>query len=249
MCAWIRTPWRSLNRFHSHLGLRLLARVFLFSSVITLLLTSLQLYFEYRRDVGTIDRRISEIEESYRRSLSEGLWNLDSRQLELQVDGILHLPDIRFVEVREATDGADAMVVSAGVRQTNAEVHREFPIFRTFRGTEQQLGVLSIEATLNEVYHHLFDTAIVILGTQGVKTFAVSFLSSLSSTGSSHAILPRWQKRSAGTVSAVRRHHHSDCIVVRLGNRTSLTSSSERSTACARACKSPTTSYATTSSS
>ena len=175
MCAWIRTPWRSLNRFHSHLGLRLLARVFLFSSVITLLLTSLQLYFEYRRDVGTIDRRISEIEESYRRSLSEGLWNLDSRQLELQVDGILHLPDIRFVEVREATDGADAMVVSAGVRQTNAEVHREFPIFRTFRGTEQQLGVLSIEATLNEVYHHLFDTAIVILGTQGVKTFAVSF--------------------------------------------------------------------------
>jgi hypothetical protein len=143
--------------------------------VITLLLTSLQLYFEYRRDVGTIDRRISEIEESYRRSLSEGLWNLDSRQLELQVDGILHLPDIRFVEVREVPDRADAMVVTAGARQANADVHREFPIFHTFRDTEQQLGVLSIEATLNEVYRHLFDTAIVILGTQGVKTFAVSF--------------------------------------------------------------------------
>jgi signal transduction histidine kinase len=173
--AWIRTAWRSLNRFHSRLGLRLLARVFLFSSVITLLLTSLQLYFEYRRDVGTIDRRISEIEESYRRSLSEGLWNLDSRQLELQADGIRHLPDIRFVEVREVPDRADAMVVTAGVRQANAEVHREFPIFRTFRSTEQQLGVLSIEATLNEVYRHLFDTAIVIFASQGVKTFAVSF--------------------------------------------------------------------------
>ena len=173
--APIRTIWRSLNRFHGHLGWRLLARVFLFSSAITLLLTSLQLYLEYRRDVGTIDRRIAEIEGSYRRSLSEGLWNLDSRQLELQVDGILHLPDIRFVEVREATDHADAMVVSAGSRQPNADVHREFPIFHTFRGTEQQLGVLSIEATLDEVYRHLFDTAIVIFASQGVRTFAVSF--------------------------------------------------------------------------
>ena len=173
--ARIRTAWRSLNRFHSRLGLRLLARVFLFSSAITLLLTSLQLYLDYRRDVGAIDRQISDIEGSYRRSIGEGLWNLDSRQLELQVDGILHLPDIRFVEVREATDRADAMVVTAGVRQANADVHREFPISHTFRGTEQQLGVLSIQATLDEVYRRLLDTAIVILGTQAVKTFAVSF--------------------------------------------------------------------------
>jgi hypothetical protein len=74
--AWIRTTWRSLNRLHSGIGLRLLARVLLFSSAITLLLTLFQLYLGYRRDVGTIDRRISEIEGSYRRSLSEGLWNL-----------------------------------------------------------------------------------------------------------------------------------------------------------------------------
>ena len=173
--ARIATTWRSLNRFHSRLGLRLLARVFLFSSAITLLLTSLQLYLEYRRDVGTIDRRISEIENSYRRSLGEGLWNLDSRQLELQVDGILHMPDILFVEVREATDRADAVVVTAGSHQANADVRREFPIFHTFRGTEQQLGVLSIEATLDDIYRHLFDTAIVIFASQGVRTFAVSF--------------------------------------------------------------------------
>jgi hypothetical protein len=134
-----------------------------------------QLYLGYRRDVGTIDRRISEIEGSYRRSLSEGLWNLDARQLELQVDGILHLPDIRFVEVREATGRGDPVVVTAGSHEVNADVHREFPISHTFRGAEQPLGVLSIEATLDEVYRRLFDTAIVILVSQGAKTFVVSF--------------------------------------------------------------------------
>src|SRR6266851_5007267 len=135
----------------------------------------LQLYFDYRRDVGTIDRQISEIERSYRRSLGEGLWNLDARQLELQVDGILHLPDIRFVEVREATDRADPMVVIAGSHQANADVHREFPIFHMNRGAEQTLGVLSIEATFHDVYRRLFETAIVILISQGAKTFVVSF--------------------------------------------------------------------------
>jgi hypothetical protein len=38
---------------------------------------------------------MSEIEGGYLRSLGEGLWNLDERQLELQVDGILHLPAVR----------------------------------------------------------------------------------------------------------------------------------------------------------
>jgi hypothetical protein len=167
--------WRFLNRWHSVIGLRLLAGVLLFSSAITLLLTLLQLYFDYRRDVGTIDRQISEIEHSYRRSLGEGLWNLDARQLELQVDGILHLPDIRFVEVREASDRADPMAVTGGSHQANADVHREFPIVHMNRGAEQTLGVLSIEATFHDVYRRLFATAIVILISQGAKTFAVSF--------------------------------------------------------------------------
>jgi len=171
----LRTTWHSLNRLHSGIGLRLLARVLLFSAAITLLLTLIQLYLDYRRDIGTIDRRISEIESSYRRSLAEGLWRLDARQLQLQVEGILHLPDIRYVEVREATDRADAMVVTAGSRQVNADMRREFPISYAFRGVEQVLGVLSIEAAFDRIYRRLLDRAAVIMVGQGVNIFLVSF--------------------------------------------------------------------------
>jgi PAS domain S-box-containing protein len=67
-------------------------------------------------------------------------------------------------------------VVTAGSRQGSAAaVHREFPIFHTVHGAEQRLGVLSIEATLDEVYRQLLDRAIVILVSQGAKTFVVSF--------------------------------------------------------------------------
>jgi PAS domain S-box-containing protein len=173
--ARIRTRWPSLYRLRSGIGLRLLASVLLFSSAITLLLTLLQLYLDYRRDVGTIERRMSEIGDSYVSSLGEGLWNLDPQQLQLQVDGIRRLPAIRFVEVREAADRPDPMVVKAGSHQTGVFVHREFPLFHGFHGTEQRLGVLSIEATLDDVYRRLLDTAIVILVSQGAKTFIVSF--------------------------------------------------------------------------
>ncbi len=52
----IATAWRSLPGFHGGIGWRLLVRVLLFSSAITLLLTLTQLYLDYRRDVGTVDQ-------------------------------------------------------------------------------------------------------------------------------------------------------------------------------------------------
>src|SRR5262249_26418185 len=147
----------------------------LFSWAVTSVLTLFQLYLDYRHGIGAINRRLSEIEGSYVDSLDEGLWNLDQRQLELQIAGILRLPAIRFVEVRETTDRANPMVVTAGRRQDSATMRREFPLFHDFHGKQLQLGVLSVEATLEEVYAALPTEAIVILISQGAKPFLVSF--------------------------------------------------------------------------
>jgi PAS domain S-box-containing protein len=171
----MRASWPSFERLRRGIGLRLLGRVLLFSVAITLLLTLFQLYFDYRRDVRATESRLSEIAGSYRQSLGEGLWDLDRRQLELQIAGILRLPAIRYVEVRETTNRADPLVVSGGHPQDHAAVRREFPLVRTTRGEQQQLGVLAIEATLDEVYRALLDKAAVILTTQAATIFLVSF--------------------------------------------------------------------------
>ena len=166
---------RRASPAHGGIGRRLLLRVLLFSSAVTLILTLSQLYIGYRRDVETIDRQITAAEGSYRRSLGQGLWNLDAPQLELQVDGILQLPGIRFVEVRETSDREDLLVVSAGARQSPADVRREFPVVHMNRGVGETLGTLTIEASFEDVYRRLFETAIVILISQGAQTFVVSF--------------------------------------------------------------------------
>src|SRR5215475_15548525 len=175
MLSRIRATWHSFHRLRRGIGPRLLARVLLFSAAITLILTLFQLYVDYRYDVRAIERRMSEIEGSYLQSLGGSLWNLDSRQLELQIEGILRLPAVRFVEVRETTDRANPMVVSGGRHQDHAAVRREFSLFHTARGEQQRLGVLSIEATFDEVYRALLEKAIAISISQGATIFLVSF--------------------------------------------------------------------------
>src|SRR5712692_10711467 len=131
MLSQIRATWRSVNRLRRGIGARLLARVLLFSAAVTLILTLFQLYFDYRYDVRAIESRMSEIEGSYLQSLGGSLWNLDRRQIELQIEGILRLPAIRYVEVRETTDRTNPLVVSGGHRQDHAAVNRAFSIFHT----------------------------------------------------------------------------------------------------------------------
>jgi signal transduction histidine kinase len=171
----IATARRSLPGLFSGIGWRLLLRVLFFSSVITLLLTMMELYLDYRRDVQAIDLRMSEIDSGYRGSLGEGLWRLDVRQLRLQVEEIFHPPDISYVELREATDHTAPLVVTAGLHQANPPMRHEMKIFYANRGAEQLLGILVVEATFDRVYRRLLDTAAVIMVGQAIKTFMVSF--------------------------------------------------------------------------
>jgi len=168
------TTWRLFDRLRRGIGPRLLMRVLLFSVVSTLVLTLSQLYLDYRRDTGAIDHRMAEIADSYGHSLGEGLWNLDRRQLELQIEGILRLPAVRFVEVRETTDRADAMIVSGGAHRDRVAVSHQFPLVRPERGEQQQLGVLTLEASFDDVYRALREKAVVILTSQGATIFVVS---------------------------------------------------------------------------
>ncbi|SAL17346.1 PAS/PAC sensor hybrid histidine kinase [Caballeronia udeis] len=167
-------PWSSLGRFRHSVVLRLLATVLLFSCGVTLLLTALQLYGDYERGIALIEGRLSDIDQSYRDSLSEGLWRLDRRQLQLELDGMLHLADIRAAEVRETGSIASPLVVSAGKRMNDAVISREFPISYRVHGTQRVLGTLYVEATLSDLYGALAQTALVILVSQAANTFLVA---------------------------------------------------------------------------
>jgi len=166
---------RPLSGLFGGIGRRLLIGVLAVSSLVTLALTALQLYLEYRRDVDAINDRLDEIGRSYLGSIGQSLWNLDEDQLELQLNGILRLPDVGAAELRETTQASSPITIAVGESGTNAGIVRDYPVVHMVDGAERSIGILRVEATLAGVYRSLLDRALIILASQGTKTFLVSF--------------------------------------------------------------------------
>ena len=155
------------------IAIALLLRVLLFSTLVTLILTIVQLSLSYRSERARLESRFGEIDQATSRSLGESLWALDSTQLQEQIEGILRLPSMRAVEVREAASSERAFTVFRGVRQTASAVVKEFPL-ACCGARPQVIGVLHIEATLTDIYRDLAAQAVVILLSNAAKTFLVA---------------------------------------------------------------------------
>ncbi len=154
------------------LSYRLLAYIFVFSSVFTLAGTGVQLYWEYRTDVDDIDGVLRQIEHSYLDSLTTSQWLLDERQIQTQLNGILQLPDVHYVEIQPVEDGE--AVIALGDPLSGSSIRRRFPMIYTQRGEQVPVGNLEVVATLDGVYARMRSHFMVILGTQAIRTFATS---------------------------------------------------------------------------
>jgi signal transduction histidine kinase len=155
-------------------ALALLGRVLLFSACLTLILTLLRLYIDFRRAVWVLDLRLEQIGESYLDSLAEGLWTLDEKQLRLQLTGILRLPDIRAVEVGEAGTAPGRFVVRVGEKPDSSAIVREYPLRYKVQGRERVIGTVHLEATHAGIYHALLRSSFTILVSQAATIFLVS---------------------------------------------------------------------------
>jgi|GEM_PF-166119 len=153
------------------IGYHLLAWILLFSSLITLLSTALQLYFDYRRDVGLIEERMVQIEESYLESLIDSLWVFNKRQILVQLEGIRRLPDMHYLEIR-LKDGE--VIASVGVKQQRKIISHEYSMHYFYKKRNRYLGTLQVVASLEGIYQRLLERALLILIAQGIKTFLVS---------------------------------------------------------------------------
>lgn len=157
----------------SPLSFRLLAYILLFSSVFTLIASGLQIYTDFRKDVSVIDDRLHVIETGYRSSLSRSLWALDQNLIQIQLEGILSLPDIVHLRLRIYPDSELVM----GERPKNGTAIRQHSFQIGHQGSiDTQLGELVVTASLERSYSDLQQRIWVILTTQFFKTFVVSIL-------------------------------------------------------------------------
>lgn len=162
--------FRELPGLRSGIGRSFILYILLFSSIVTFIGTGLQLYFDFNRDLKSIHTTFKQVESSYLNSITNSLWLMDNKLLQIQLEGILRLPDVQFIEVRK--DGEILHMV--GTLQSKSIIEQTTPLVFIYDGQAIHLGEMHVVASLKGIYARIFDRVLVILSIQTIKTFLVS---------------------------------------------------------------------------
>ncbi len=162
----------TLNWHNNRLSRLLLGYIILCSSFFTLIGTAVQLYSDYRSDIKSIEGGIRHIEKGYLKTISSSLWALDSGQMKNSLEGASYLPDIQYLEVREHRNGVEKIFASWGERIDQQLIKKDLPLY--YGNSDKKIGSLLVIASTDKVMQRLRAKLLLILLTQGIKTFLVS---------------------------------------------------------------------------
>ncbi|MBU1059143.1 MAG: hypothetical protein KJ804_12595 [Proteobacteria bacterium] len=149
---------------------KIILYIFLFSSTVTLVLIVVQLYGDYRYGLDSIEKSVSQIEVSYLDGIVNSLWLSDTELLQIQLEGIVKLPDMQYADVVYGNE----TVAKVGEIPDAHVIKKDFLLSYTYGNKTIPLGRLHIIYTLENLYDRLTEKAIVIIISQSIKTFMVS---------------------------------------------------------------------------
>jgi len=159
-------------KFRNSIAKQLLIWIMLSSSLLTLIITLIHLFFDYSNDMSALDERLIQIETSYLPAISNALWVEDDEQINVQIKGVKNLPDIVLVQL--IRDGE--VIIEQGKNNTEYSRLGRWPISYLYEEQKTVLGELYVVSDLYPVYRRLADKVLLTLITQGAKTFIISFV-------------------------------------------------------------------------
>ena len=142
-------------------------QILLFSALLALLATAVQLFVDFRRDARAIQTRIDQIETSYKGGLENSLWTFDGDQVRTQLEGILKFPDLRYLEL---TTPAGERFTAGTLPGGRGRIQRTLIL----RHGAETLGTFRITASLEGVFRRLWARALVIALNEIVQAFFFS---------------------------------------------------------------------------
>jgi signal transduction histidine kinase len=155
----------------SQLGKKMLLSILFFSTIITLFLTSIQIYIDYKKGVNGIYTTVEQIKATQLESLAQNLWNINNEQIQIQLKGLLEIETIKGLRIIPLDDKPISIMKG---NKTENDILNTYPIYYERKGQKNHLGNLEIISDLSPVIEELKSRIFIILMTQGTKTFIVS---------------------------------------------------------------------------
>ena len=161
---------RLLGRKFGILERKIAIPILLFSTMIAVIATGFQIWFEYRKDVSEVGQRFDIINNSYLESLSSALWVMDPQQVQTIAAGIYSLPDVGYIRIHWEDD-REFMRLGSPMREN--VISKDFNLsFRNGQGTFP-VGRIYVQLTLTNAVKRGYSRFLVILLTNGIKSFIV----------------------------------------------------------------------------
>ena len=149
---------------------RFVVCIFLCSTLVALISTAAQIFYEYRRDVGQIAITVDQIRKTHVTTLVPHLWIYDRSMLEAQIQGIRNLPDVSYVGIEKNRE----QLLETGKHAHEAYQSYEFPLTYKHRGQDLELGTLQVEVSLLGMHQRLWNRVRIIFFSETLKIFFVS---------------------------------------------------------------------------
>lgn len=149
---------------HSHpLAARILLTLLLFSTLLAIFLTSIQVYSDYRKEAANLTRQTDYIASSHLDGIRKSLWDLNHDQIKLQLKGILNFSNVETVSLHSNHWDEDIVVGNTKVLEKQDSSGTVFPIYYPNRGQQDRLlGQLTVYYDLQAIKTGLFHKAIQI---------------------------------------------------------------------------------------
>lgn len=163
---------------------RLLGLIIISSSLITLVAVLLQLHSNFNDDIAALEKRIDQVRISTLASITKSLWGFDQEQLNIQIHSVLAVDDVVQVRViwHDWNSAEQTLVASNNMydpedleTKRNKFVVRSYPLIYEDASTpQQQLGILTVTASLSSIYDKLWQRAFFTALVQGAKTLVIA---------------------------------------------------------------------------
>jgi len=113
---------------------------------------------------------------SYKSSIARSIWDIDPEQVKNIGEGILSLPNVEYIEIRDISNAANKQVIQLSTGTSENLTTKDFTLKIEEDGELLDVGKLSLKITLSPLYSDLYDKLLFILTFQTIKAFSVSIL-------------------------------------------------------------------------
>jgi len=144
--------------------------IILFSGLLSIIITSVQLLFEFNRDKNTIHTNLKAIELTGLPSLTEAVWLSNNIQINLLLSSILENKNIEYVTLTTN----EGTIFQQGVVYIKNPILKHYKLEYPYAGKLHKIGEVTIKASMENVYSQLYERLGFVLISNTIKTFLVA---------------------------------------------------------------------------